>query len=994
MTHGRFMAALLCCLAGPTAAMAQHYGHLSGSILDPSEAGVPGALITVVDQDTGFRRTTESRPDGRYLVASLQPGLYKVTVRKEGFRTVIRFGVRLEPRPARLDFALPVGSMQETITVQGTASAINREDASVGLSMGRQEIEHLPLNGRGLLSLLELAPGTVVTPATRGEPGQFTVNGQRPNTHYFTVDGASANTGVSGGGLPAQSTGGALPGMSAFGSLHSVISMEALQDFRVQTSTAVPEFGRLPGANVSLTSRSGSNEWHGSLVYGLRHEALAANDWFSNRQGEGRAPLRMHDFAQSVGGPVRRNHTFFFASYQGIRLQQPFAWRTPVPSMAARERAAEWARPVLDLYPVPNGADLGRDMAEWSGRNRRPSRLDAGSLRLDHALSDSVSVFGRYHDSPSTNEFGSAQVNRLELRARSLTFGLNARPGTGTVLDTRLNASWARIASVWRQTGRGVDECGLEEAITHFLRAPADCAYLARFAIPGLNDLVSGHEGRYRQKQFQVAQTAIFYRGAHTVRLGADYRRLAPSRRDASGTLSVIADSIEDLSGDTNLWVGRSGPRQGATVLNELSLLAQDTWRVNSRLTATYGVRWEFSPAPMPDEPAYFLTEDNSVRAVRQPLWPRAYRNIAPRLGVAFAPRASGRTVVRAGAGLYYDSSISIATDLVNGGPLDVWQHVSARSAPFSMLLSYGFIPDLRLPSVKQWSVSVEHALTEGEVISAAYSGSSGRHLVRREIGGAGSTALKWVALATNNGESDYHGLQLQYRRRMARGLRATVAYNWAHSIDNSSTDSLVYWAGGGATPEWDRGASDFDVRHALTAAFTWELPGDWAVDGIFRARTGFPITVLGAERYIGVSFANAFRPDLVYGEPLWIRDDAEPGGRRLNREAFRMPGTTVQGNLGRNAITGLGMSQVDLAVRRAFRFGERASLEVRVEAFNALNQANFADPAKYLVNPIFGQSPSMLNLMLGTGSPASGLAPIFQIGGARSGQAMLRLRF
>lgn len=141
-----------------------------------------------------------------------------------------------------------------------------------------------------MLSLLELAPGTVVTPATRGEPGQFTSNGQRPNTNYFTVDGVSVNNGVSGGGLPAQVNGGALPGMTAIGSFHNLVSLEALDEFRVQTATTTPEFGRLSGAQVSLSTRSGSNDLHGSLFEYFRHERLDANDWSANRIGDPRAP--------------------------------------------------------------------------------------------------------------------------------------------------------------------------------------------------------------------------------------------------------------------------------------------------------------------------------------------------------------------------------------------------------------------------------------------------------------------------------------------------------------------------------------------------------------------------------------------------------------------------------------------------------------------------------------------------------------------------------
>ena len=301
MFLGRFLALLLV-YAAPAAA--QRYANLYGRVLDTSEGGIGQAAVSVVNEDTGFRRTAESEPGGAYTVSSLQPGVYKIIVRKEGFRTVVRFGVRLSAAAAaRADFILPVGSIEESITVLGTAPLIPQDDASTGSRVDREEIERLPLNGRGLLTLLETAPGANVTPATRGEAGQFTVTGQRPNTNYFMVDGMSANTGVAAGGLPAQSTGGALPALSAFGSMDSLISLEAVQEFHITTSTSVAEFGRLPGAQITLNSRSGSNEFHGSFLYRIRNEALSANDWFGNQAGYGLLPLRLHNLAQTVWRP-------------------------------------------------------------------------------------------------------------------------------------------------------------------------------------------------------------------------------------------------------------------------------------------------------------------------------------------------------------------------------------------------------------------------------------------------------------------------------------------------------------------------------------------------------------------------------------------------------------------------------------------------------------------------------------------------------------------
>jgi hypothetical protein len=296
---------------------AQNNSYVYGRVLDPSDAMVPGAGVTVVNQDTGLRRATQTGPDGVYTVSSLQSGLYKITIRKEGFIGMIRFDVRVDAfSSARADFKLTVGAVQETITVEGTAPLLGGEEASIGVRVFHDEIQRLPTGGRGVLALVELSPGTNVTPATRGESGQFTANGQRPNANYFTVDGASANTGVAAGGLPAQATGGVLPAFSAFGSLDSLLPIEAIDEFRVQTANTPGDLGRLPGANVSLNSRSGSNEIHGGIVYRMRHEVLAANDWFANFSGEGRAPLRLYDIAPSLGGPIRRNRTFAFMSFQ------------------------------------------------------------------------------------------------------------------------------------------------------------------------------------------------------------------------------------------------------------------------------------------------------------------------------------------------------------------------------------------------------------------------------------------------------------------------------------------------------------------------------------------------------------------------------------------------------------------------------------------------------------------------------------------------------
>jgi len=433
--------------------------------------------------------------------------------------------------------------------------------------------------------------------------------------------------------------------------------------------------------------------------------------------------------------------------------------------------------------------------------------------------------------------------------------------------------------------------------------------------------------------------------------------------------------------------------------VSELSLWAQDTWQISPRLTITPGLRWEFNPSPEPaGNPFFFHPESGTFfQDEHRPLWPVAYTNLAPRLGAAWRITRSGSTVLRGGGGIFYDSSLSIATDLINSGPLNIENFLSGRAGLFTSILSYGFDPALRMPRLGQWNLTLDRTLGRTSGISVGYVGSKGERLIRREIGGAGNTPTALFAMTTNHGASDYEGLQVQYVRRVSPGLQSLVSYTWSHALDNNSSDALLVWDGAGASPKRDHASSDFDLRQTVTAALTYEPRGrlrGWAIDSMLHARTGFPMTVLMNEQYLGIPLANAFRPDRLPGVPLWIDDPASPGGRRINPSAFAAPAPGVQGTLGRNSFAGFGMSQLDLAIRRDWQWKDRAAIELRLEAFNALNQANFADPVRYLNSAVFGQSTSMLNVMLGTGSPGSGLAPILQTGGARNFQATFRLHF
>jgi hypothetical protein len=587
---------------------------------------------------------------------------------------------------------------------------------------------------------------------------------------------------------------------------------------------------------------------------------------------------------------------------------------------------------------------------------------------------------------------------------------LTAALGGSLTNDLRLNVSQAVAKSVWTENGVGGAHIPDLQSLLPRLFTGQNVVY--GFSIGGLGQFLSSGGGTNQQGQLYLADTLAAGRVKHQPRFGVQYQRLTPRRDQTAASEVGSYSSLKGLLAGEPLLVTSVQAGQASSIVETFSAFAQDTWQIGSQANLTYGVRWEMTPPPaqrsaQPLMPVGGLLTSVPVSAgvpvgtaQAEPMWPTRYTQFAPRLGAAYRLTPDGAFVLRAGVGVFYDLGFSSATDAVNGAPFNSWQGLQQAFAAPTLLrtLRYGFAPNLRLPFSVEWNVALEHQFAGSHAATLSYIGSTGHRLLRREAYLQPNTEFTELVLATNHGSSDYEALQAQYRRRLARGLRGVATYTWAHSIDNGSWDSSLMLIYPGSTAARDRGSSSFDVRHAATAAMVYELPGaalrGWSVAGIFRTRTGFPIDILSAGNTFGLGFDNANRPDLAANVPIWLDDSQAPGGRRLNRDAFRLPSGAVQGTLGRNAIEGFGMYQLDLALRKNLVLVGERSLQVRAEAFNLTNHANFADPVRLLSNGLFGEPVSLLNQMLGTGSPHSGLSPAFQAGGPRSVQLGLQLRF
>ena len=1019
-------------------------GSLTGRITDTAKALITDAKVAAIINSTNVRYETMTNGSGEYHLANLPPGAYRIEIEKPGFKKLIKPDVILHVQDAlEIDFEMAVGSVSESITVEAGAPLVNSESATVSTIVDRTFVENLPLNGRSFQTLILLTPGVVVNATRLDDQGQFSVNGQRADANYFTVDGASANFGVIGFTTLVQTAGGALPALSASGGTNSLVSVDAMQEFRIQTSSFAPEFGRTPGGQVSIVTRSGTNAFHGTLFEYFRNNVLDAKDWFVNFNGLAKPEERQNDFGGVFGGPVFKDRTFFFSSYEGLRLRQPSTQQTAVPDAASRQQAPPAMRPYLNAYPVANGAQLGAGLAEFSAGFSNPSSLDAYSIRVDHVLNSKLSIFGRYNHSPSSLDqrgpfFSSGSVlsttNSVSSSIHTFTVGLTQLIKSGISNEVRANYSNHRI-----RISFALDDFAGAVPLPDSMLFPADFSSansLFLFVIAGAGEYAQGKQGLNEQRQVNLLDNLSVTRGSHRLKFGVDYRWLAPftspfSYRQFALFSGVTATPGGALSG-TALFAQPASYQANALLSQNFSLYCQDTWKLTPRLTVTYGLRWDVNPplkgknsANDPFTVSGLDHPETMALAPRgTPLYETTYGNVAPRLGLAyqFGGNSNWGAVLRAGFGIFYDlgqgslGAVSsffpyLVTKTFAPAPFPLSPQNAAPPAPTvdppvsTIVLAD---PHLKLPRSYQWNVALEQSIGSSQSLSLTYIGAIGRDLLRVTSLFNPNPNFLFVGLTDNSATSDYHALQLKFQRRLSRGLQGLASYAFSHSIDTASTDILstnLSTPGTIASPNVDRGNSDFDIRHSFTAGATYNLPspvsrkviqavlGGWSLDGFVLARSASPVNVVGPT-FIVAGIALAPRPNVNPGVPLELQGSQYPGGKIFNRAAFTVPPAGQQGNFGRNVLRGFGAWQADVGLQRQFHVTEEVELRLRAEFFNIFNHPNFGNPINDLTSPLFGRSTQTLANSLGSGGSNGGFNPLYQIGGPRSIQLALKLQF
>jgi len=1007
------------------------------------------AKIAAINTGTNLRYETTSNSSGEYYLVNLPPDRYRLEIEKPGFKKLINPDVILHVQDAlEINFEMTLGPSRESVTVEAGLSLVNTSDATVSTLIDRKFVEDLPLNGRSFQTLIMLTPGVVVTQTAFDDQGQFSVNGQRADANYFTVDGVSANFGVTGYFPLVQTAGGAIPAFSASGGTTSLVSVDAMQEFRVQTSSFAPEFGRTPGGQISIVTRSGSNQFHGAAFEYFRNSVLDANDWFSNRDHLPKPEERQNDFGGVFSGPILKDRTFFFFSYEGLRLRQPATQETVVPDIASRQQAPTTMQPYLNAYPVPNGPEVGPGLAQFNGSYSNPSSLDAYSIRVDHAINSKLNLFGRYNYSPSdfaqrgpyiTTERVLSTSQSGSYSIQTFTLGVNHVLTPRISNEIRGNYSNDRVATKYI-----ADNFGGAVPLPDSLVFPSGYSSAnGSFAlnINGAGVYTQGKNATDEQRQVNVIDNLSWSKGNHQLKFGVDYRWLSPftspyayrQQAQFSGVTCPTAPPCPGyaLSG-TSVYAATASWQSNAVLSHNFSAYGQDTWKLTPRLTVTYGLRWDIN-SPLEGKTAanqpytVILLNDPSTMTLAPrgtPLFQTTYGNLAPRVGLAyqFGQPANSQTVLRAGFGIFYDLGYGSLGGAFSYWPFEALKIIPSTSLPLSgndaapppltTNLPVGTTivadPHLKLPRTYQWNAALEQSLGKSQSLSFTYVGAVGRKLLRVTDLVNPNPNFQFVAVSDNSARSDYNALQVKYERRLSRGLQALASYTFSHSIDIASTDAFANYLNTpslAANPNVDRGNSDFDIRHSFTAGVTYALPspewnrfahatlGGWSVDAFVLARSAPPVDVVGAINFAaGVALAS--RPNVNPGVPLELYGSQYAGGKIFNQAAFTPAPPGQQGDFGRNVLRGFGATQADVAFQRQFPLTERLNLRFRAEFFNIFNHPNFGPPNNSLTDPLFGHSTQTLASSLGSGGANGGFNPLYQIGGPRSIQLALKLQF
>jgi hypothetical protein len=1087
-------------------------GAIGGRVLDASGAIVPTATVTITNKATGVVVTTPVDAAGEYQVLTLIPGIYSVKASANGFDSVLRDDITLHVQDhLSINFTLKVASVKTEIVVTGGESMLQTQTADVGSVVNEQRINDLPLNGRRYADLALLEPGVDKDySAANPAPDRFNVNGNSELQNNFLLNGIDNNSFSE--NLQELSVQVVQP------------PPDALQEFRIQTRTYSAEFGNSAGAVVNATIKSGTNAFHGDLYEFLRNKVLDANTWINNVTGHPRGGFSQNQFGGTLGGPIRKDKLFFFGDLerftsregttvestvptplmtQGNFTELPYALNNPqvpgqsgcyVGNIIQAGCFDPVAKKLMGLVAgtatpnVPSAVAKEGTPGSWTGAPNYvyptsiPDDVYSTDGRIDYTLSPKDQIFGSYsyrhvnrQDPRWTGNPLIGQGNfatQYRWHQQSLALGWTHTLSNTVVNDLRFGFNRDYAHSDPNGLTVGISQALTAIGLSGIPNGPGS-AGIPPFFISGLT--TEGSAAWRPQYQISQAWNAVenlnWLKGTHSFKFGYQYLRRSDNFLDIEAPQGLILETgvitgsesmaLPDLLlGDVNLVIFTT-PHVVHYFAPGHSFYAMDTWKTNSKLTLTYGLRYELF-APLIDRnnetsnftPAngggLITAASNASGWYDRALIHPDLRNFAPRFG--FAYHMLPRLVWRGGYGIFYQHENRIGsesliqlnppqfidTEEVTGATSDVFQLqngfpssiVNATAPPLYDLQIRAQDPNERTPYVEQTSFGLEYQVASNTVLSTTYVGNWGRKEERVRdynqpmvtgfdtgcpilqfpyanlntvtsvdtftgTGCARSGSHAYLETATDDGNSDYNGLELALRRTASRDISYSLGYTFSHGLANYR-DNLT----AGQLPQnsynygAEMGNSVFDVRSRFVGNFLWQLPfgqgqrfmsgdnvagrwlGGWQFNGIITLQTGTPFNVTASNdglvdgnnpvyaNCIGDPYAGATTDHNLYTTTGFI----------INPAAFSQPGPGQFGTCAPYQFHGPGIQMWDLSLFKQFKFTDRYQLQFRTEFFNAFNHPNFANPRANISSPgSFGKVSNTLAPILGTDSGGPG---------------------
>lgn len=1007
MNQLRFFGAILA-LCFSITTFAQTTSTITGTVKDQTGAIVSGAKVTVRNLETNLTRTVVTDGEGRYAFPELRVGAYELRAQQTGFREYTQNNVTVTiGESSVINVVLEVGAITGDDFSQTVRADINTQTQELSFLVGERAIRELPLNGRNYTDLAFLQPGVVAYPHRDGGSAvahgtAASINGQDPRSNVYLLDGTLQNDITNG---PAGSAAG------------TALGTESIREFRVETNSYSAEFGRNSGGQINAISKSGGNDFHGSLYEFHRNDNLDARNFF-DRQPLGKPEFKRNQFGVTLGGPIKRDRTFFFGSYEGLRERLGRTISTFVPDANARQGILPSGtvtvnpaiRPYLDLYPLPNGPSIGGGIANYYFGFRQTLDQDFASGRVDHKFNDDHQSFVRYTFDDADQllptdypQFPRSFISRNQFTTIEHTWLISAN----TVSTSRFGYSRTRI-------GQDV-QANLSTQLPPFVpgrrfMGNIDVGGLLRIGPQNSVDL------KLVQNLFSFSESIVHTRGKHLLKFGGMVERYQDNMVNPTFSLGIysFADLSSFLRNVPRSFVGLTPEAQFDRYwrFNLMGIYAQDDYKLTQRLTLNLGLRYEYATVPLDRRDVSLPNVFTDTQLTPGPLYQNpTTKNISPRVGFAWDIFGDGKTSLRGGYGIYFNTNNQQNLIVTVTNPPATPRPVIANPTFPNPIFSTTAVPavrpiqwDLKNPNVHLYNLNVQRQLWFDTVVTLGYAGSRGIHLLRNADVNTGVPVQQadgtWffpnnaprrnprfgvIELKTSDGNSWYNALLFEVRKRFTKGVDFQSSYTFSRNIDTTQASTFFSDATNGtvsALPElpgmnYNKGLADFHAAHNWVFNFTWELPfakglqggtgkvlGGWNLIGIGQMRSGNPLTVfLQANRSQSKWSPSASplvgpdRPSLAAGYTYKSAVIGSPN-EYFDPKAFVLQPSGTLGNTGRNAFIGPNLRTFDLALVKNTRFKERFNAQFRIESFNLFNRANFSIPGLQ----VFAGTPAAIN--------------------------------